>query len=50
MALRRASAEHAITVDQIPAYGVARGEDAPPAREGRVGVESEAGEIGGACC
>ena len=42
-----ASAELTITVERIPAHGVARGEDTPIAREGRVGVESEAGGIGG---
>ena len=32
--------------EQIPTHVVARGEDAPIDRESRVGVESEAGEIG----
>ena len=35
--------------ERITARGVARSEDALTAREGRVGVESEAGEIGDAC-
>ena len=45
MALRRASAERAITVERIPAHGIARGEDASTAREGREGGGVGGGEI-----